>query len=89
MRFYIESVNLDGGGKADALSPLFCKKKDQTISLVFCGAEGSRTLVQLCDKLCLLHAYFPINFRDKAGWKPTLLFSLGTLFRSYTAPYKS
>jgi len=36
-----------------------------------CGAEGFRTLVQLCDKLCLLHAYFPINCRDLAGWKPT------------------
>jgi len=33
-----------------------------------CGAEGVRTLVQLCDKLCLLHAYFPINCRDGAGW---------------------
>lgn len=44
------------------------------ISRIFgkiCGAEGVRTLVQLCDKLCLLHAYFPINFRDMAGWKPT------------------
>jgi len=35
------------------------------------GPEGSRTLVQLCDKLCFLHAYFPINCRDLAGWKPT------------------
>jgi hypothetical protein len=35
------------------------------------GAEGVRTLVQLCDKLHLLHAYFPINCRDLAGWKPT------------------
>jgi len=56
------------------------------ISVVFSGAEGVRTLVQLCDKLCLLHAYFPINCRDKAGWKPTLPFSLDTLFRNDTVP---
>jgi len=43
------------------------------------GAEGVRTLVQLCAKLCLLHAYFPVNCRDQAGWKPTLPFSLGAL----------
>jgi len=28
------------------------------------GAEGSRTLVQLWDKLYLLHAYFSIDFRE-------------------------
>jgi site-specific DNA recombinase len=53
------------------------------------GAEGVRTLVQLCDKLCFLHAYFPIDCRDEAGWKPTLPWSLGTLFRSCSVPYKS
>lgn len=47
----------------------------------FCGAEGSRTLVQLCDKLCFLRAYFPLGFRDAPGWKPTLTTSLDTLFR--------
>jgi hypothetical protein len=52
-----------------------------------CGAEGVRTLVQLCGKLCLLHAYLPINFRDQTGWKPTLSFSLGALSRNCTAPY--
>ncbi len=52
----------------------------------FCGAEGVRTLVQLCDKLCLLHAYFPFDFRDQPGRKPTLTFSLGTLSRHCTVP---
>ena len=51
------------------------------------GAEGVRTLVQLCGKLCLLHAYFPLCFRDQTGRKPTLPFSLGTLFRNCTVPY--
>lgn len=47
-------------------------EKPETLNVSgFCGAEGVRTLVQLCDKLCLLHAYFPINCRDLAGWKPT------------------
>ncbi len=52
------------------------------------GTEGSRTLVQLCGKLCPLHAYFPIDFRDQTGWKPTLSFSLDTLSRKCTVPYK-
>lgn len=51
------------------------------------GAEGVRTLVQLCGKLCLLHAYFPLYFRDQTGRKPTLPFSLGTLSRNCTVPY--
>lgn len=50
------------------------------------GAEGSRTLVQLCDKLCFLRAYFPIGFRDASGWKPTLTTSLDTLFRDCIVP---
>lgn len=58
------------------------------IYLFFCGAEGVRTLVQLCGKLCLLHAYFPIDFRDLAGWKPTLPFTLGALSHICTTPYK-
>lgn len=49
------------------------------VLFVLGGAEGSRTLVQLCDKLCLLHAYFPINCREQTGWKPTLPNSVGTL----------
>lgn len=53
------------------------------------GAEGVRTLVQLCDKLCLLHAYFPLYFREQPGRKPTLTFSLGTLSRRSTVPYYS
>lgn len=52
-----------------------------------CGAEGVRTLVQLCGKLCLLHAYFPLYFRDQTGRKPTLPFSLGTLSHDCTVPY--
>ncbi len=52
----------------------------------FCGVEGFRTLVQLCDKLCLLHAYFPIAFREASGWKPTLTTSLGILFHSCIIP---
>ena len=52
----------------------------------FCGAEGVRTLVQLCDKLCLLHAYFPIACRELPGWKPTLTNSVGTLSRLNSAP---
>jgi len=53
---------------------------------LFGGAEGFRTLVQLCDKLCLLHAYFPISCRDQTGWKPTLSFSLGALSRICITP---
>lgn len=52
----------------------------------FGGAEGVRTLVQSRGKLCLLHAYFPIGFRDQTGWKPTLSFSLDTLSRKCTVP---
>jgi len=55
----------------------------------FGGAEGVRTLVQLCDKLCLLHAYFPLYFREQPGRKPTLTFSLGTLSRHRIVPYNS
>ena len=65
------------------------KEGDDFKSSPLSGAEGVRTLVQLCDKLHLLHAYFPINCRDKSGWKPTLTFSLGTLFRKCIVPYKS
>ncbi len=53
------------------------------------GAEGVRTLVQLCVKLCLLHACFPIYCREQTGRKPTLSFSLGILSRRYTIPYSS
>ena len=79
-----------------ATSPLFLTNNQVIIDLQkkgngfdafpFCGAEGVRTLVQLCDKLYLLHAYFPISCRDQSGWKPTLTFSLCTLFRNYTIP---
>jgi hypothetical protein len=55
-------------------------------SLFVCGAEGVRTLVQLCDKLCLLHAYFPFSCRDQTGRKPTLPFSLGTLSHGCPVP---
>jgi len=51
------------------------------------GAEGVRTLVQLRGKLCLLHAYFPLYFRDQTGRKPTLPFSLGILSYNCTIPY--
>jgi len=54
---------------------------------LFCGAEGVRTLVQLCDKLCLLHAYFPISCRVMAGWKPTLPFTLDALSHNCITPY--
>lgn len=63
------------------------KKRDDFSIIPKCGAEGVRTLVQLCGKLCLLHAYFPIYFRDQTGRKPTLSFSLGTLSRNCTIPY--
>lgn len=55
----------------------------------FCGAEGFRTLVQLCDKVCFLRACFPINCRERTGWKPTLSFSLGALSRFCITPYKN
>ena len=67
---------------------IFTKEKGAPLNgAPFGGAEGVRTLVQLCGKLCLLHAYFPLNFRDQPGRKPTLTFSLGTLSRDCTVPY--
>ncbi|SMO88861.1 hypothetical protein SAMN06265348_109303 [Pedobacter westerhofensis] len=41
----------------------------------------------MCSKLCLLHAYFPLYFRDQTGRKPTLPFSLDTLSHNCTVPY--
>jgi hypothetical protein len=61
-------------------TPDFTKEKGAPLSEAPSrGAEGVRTLVQLCGKLCLLHAYFPLYFRDQTGRKPTLPFSLDTL----------
>ena len=72
------------------LSGSFLYEKGENFSVLpFGGAEGVRTLVQLCDKLCLLHACFPFNCREQTGRKPTLSFSLGTLSRRCIVPYSS
>ena len=55
---------------------MWIKKRDNTAIIPSCGAEGSRTLVQLWDKLYLLHAYFSVNFREINGLKTDLIYIL-------------
>ncbi len=48
------------------VSKLFKLTDDQCFKS---GAGGIRTLVQIWNKLCFLHAYPPLNCREGEGWR--------------------
>lgn len=54
----------DDLSKVDKLNPPAPQnKKPARAGFLFCGAGGIRTLVQTCDQICFLRAYFTVDFR--------------------------
>jgi|GEM_PF-875234 len=53
----------DDLSKVDKLNPALENKKPARAGFLFCGAGGIRTLVQTCDQICFLRAYFTVDFR--------------------------